>query len=87
MTTLIDDRFTEEELDNFVEIHSLDDEELAEELEIDEDEIDNNLEMIKEKGYYFWAKNTLTANHSGWVNTNNLSVREQEIFEYLQTLA
>ena len=87
METLIDDRFTEEELNEFVDTHSLDDEELAKELEIDEDEIDDNLEMIKEQGYIFWAKNTLTENHSGWVDTNNLNDREEEIFEYLQTLA
>lgn len=89
MANLIDDRFTEDELNEFVDNHSLDDEQLAEKLGIDEGDIDNDdtLNMIREKGYRFWAKNTLTENHSGWVDTNKLNDREKEIFEYIETLA
>jgi len=89
MNNLIDERFTEDELNDFIDDHSLEDEELADELGIDESEIDfeDNLKMIREKGYRFWAKNTLTENHSGWVNINNLNEREKEIFEYISELS
>ena len=89
MANLIDGRFTEEELNEFIANHSLEDEQLAEKLGIDESEIDfdDNLKMIREKGYRFWAKNTLTENHSGWIDTNNLNEREKEIFEYVSELS
>jgi hypothetical protein len=87
MSTLINGKFTEEELNNFVETHSLDDEQLAKKLGIEEAEIDNQLKLVKKAGYRFWAKNTLTENHSGWVNKKNLKGREKKIFKYIRRLA
>ncbi len=77
------------EIKELIENHSLSDKKLAKLLGIKKSQINLEpiLKLIRDKGYAYWCKPSLTsANKGGWIDENKLNDREKEVLIYLQNL-